>query len=1310
MAGRTRSSSCFSGSCNSNPSAIACAKPFGIGVVAYGTKNVLVLALAEQRLATLQEISVDADTVSGVAWSSGGKLAACGGRNMFIFEPLQGSSRTAHPFCPYTWKLCAVLRAPGTLLSVAWSVGTTEMLILGGTNVSLWHSAPPAPPERDILAEEESEEQVEYAKSMKKWERRFDAAFTIDDSFCAWSAETTEAVVQVGASGDGRSFATRSDMDTAIKAWFARTKDDSTNYEYQELSHPQPVTDFTWSTSGHRPNALLVTCADGLLRIWVEARSGAEVSFYAAATFPDTPLPQPVSAAAWVSPETAVSEGNIEVLETPLGIMPEILPEMLHVACIGPDGAGKVWSVDGLGSKTTQMSLTVSEVQSSKVFPSSSSSLGPLLSLHALHVDVEEKSEPLQAGQLAVAVLVGRAADGQLHLWEYVPADADAILKSMRPPRCIVESYDRSGDHTQAIQTIELSSDCRFACGVRDQEIVFWKVASHMLSFANREIGPLGWCTDVSGGGLTAALCWLPDQPVLLVARAKGVTLHAVRSDSNITTMDSSENSLCGATVVTVAAFRGDDPHQFIIVGTGPAGTVPPGFPSPMQLVVWKLILAKPADAESGFTTYAAEILLKTELPEGCGHHMAAATSSRFEWTVHGALLDAVKTDDMDATNCPPVFFVGDGSCNVAVNVLAQGAEKVVESEDDILAKAVAHFPEPKRTTMLTALKRMPAGAREAAIAKMMATAPPAASSANAADDNGAESDTFRIDKICELAKPVGQHITVEPTSIERIAAYDAERIAVQYNAPDGSVVVVWRATPGSWPEFEISKVLTFEGEKCIDVVWNACEIGMVQLAVVLPDRVEVYVLNLKLTKSSGGEDWKFTGVIPESQQPITSVTWLPGCTLAVGSAHHLSTFSEVGILETQSLVEPDYHPDKLEALLMSGDDAREMLGRIAQNALVSAPEEWESQRWRPPATSMEALFGIETKKNSDEETIQSNLYSSFALDDSPDDSDPMNFMAAKALAAKIKGGAQLLGLSPDQRVHLSAILDVHAQETIGSLDQRALRFAMATTFFSKIVALTEELRFAKPEKFSRKISSANHIWAFHSETQEALVQSALPSDATLTQMIDCGIPLWMKSKIDLENVCMKIAMSTFKKTKNPDDVMLLYVILKKTNMIVALYKSIKNDKVAAFLSNDFTQQRWWMAARKNGYNVLKKQKYQLAAAFMILGGDIPTALTVLAKNAGSFQLALMAARLTEGDYSDSYKNLLHEFVLTPALERGDRFTASIVYWIQEEYITALEVLCPGIEDDKVRWLLQFDSVCQSIKHLFPAVGCDHER
>jgi hypothetical protein len=135
---------------------------------------------------------------------------------------------------------------------------------------------------------------------------------------------------------------------------------------------------------------------------------------------------------------------------------------------------------------------------------------------------------------------------------------------------------------------------------------------------------------------------------------------------------------------------------------------------------------------------------------------------------------------------------------------------------------------------MLTALKRMPAGAREAAVNKMMAAAPPApaagAAAGGGADGGGA--DSYRFEVVCKLAKPD------TAVGIRKIAAYDAERVAVEYDAGDGSsMVAVWRAAAGAWPDFGVSKTLEYAGEQCVDLAWNPCEFGSLQLAVAFADR-----------------------------------------------------------------------------------------------------------------------------------------------------------------------------------------------------------------------------------------------------------------------------------------------------------------------------------------------------------------------------------------------------------------------------------------------------------------------------------------
>jgi hypothetical protein len=60
-------------------------------------------------------------------------------------------------------------------------------------------------------------------------------------------------------------------------------------------------------------------------------------------------------------------------------------------------------------------------------------------------------------------------------------------------------------------------------------------------------------------------------------------------------------------------------------------------------------------------------------------------------------------------------------------------------------------------------------------------------------------------------------------------------------------------------------------------------------------------------------------------------------------------------------------------------------------------------------------------------------------------------------------------------------------------------------------------------------------------------------------------------------------------------DCTLLYVLLGKKQVLLGLWKTSSGEeksKMIAFLSRDFTQQKWKESAVKNAYSLLGKQRY----------------------------------------------------------------------------------------------------------------------
>jgi hypothetical protein len=89
------------------------------------------------------------------------------------------------------------------------------------------------------------------------------------------------------------------------------------------------------------------------------------------------------------------------------------------------------------------------------------------------------------------------------------------------------------------------------------------------------------------------------------------------------------------------------------------------------------------------------------------------------------------------------------------------------------------------------------------------------------------------------------------------------------------------------------------------------------------------------------------------------------------------------------------------------------------------------------------------------------------------------------------------------------------------------------------------------------------------------------------------------------------VAKAAFQMKHDPLDAAIFYLAMKKKSLLHALYKSIRDTKMATFFANDFTDPRWSKAALKNAYALLGKQRFEHAAAFFLLGGALKDAVEV---------------------------------------------------------------------------------------------------
>lgn len=94
-----------------------------------------------------------------------------------------------------------------------------------------------------------------------------------------------------------------------------------------------------------------------------------------------------------------------------------------------------------------------------------------------------------------------------------------------------------------------------------------------------------------------------------------------------------------------------------------------------------------------------------------------------------------------------------------------------------------------------------------------------------------------------------------------------------------------------------------------------------------------------------------------------------------------------------------------------------------------------------------------------------------------------------------------------------------------------------------------------------------------------------------LFNVIFLGVGYWVTNPTTLRGVIEKVAQAAFKARKDPGDCALFYLALNKKGALSVAYKSVKDQKLVDFLSNDFTQMRWKTAAAKNAYALQGKHR-----------------------------------------------------------------------------------------------------------------------
>ncbi|XP_072393097.1 dmX-like protein 2 isoform X1 [Diabrotica undecimpunctata] len=255
------------------------------------------------------------------------------------------------------------------------------------------------------------------------------------------------------------------------------------------------------------------------------------------------------------------------------------------------------------------------------------------------------------------------------------------------------------------------------------------------------------------------------------------------------------------------------------------------------------------------------------------------------------------------------------------------------------------------------------------------------------------------------------------------------------------------------------------------------------------------------------------------------------------------------------------------------------------------------------------------------------------------------------------------------------------------NLDDCGLRFLLAMKHYGyllRCLPLVQRTQFQK-----QGVGNNNLAWAYHSESQEELlnlIPSYAKGEPTWPQLRELGVGWWIRNLNLLKILVQVLAKASFQVNQDPMDAALYYLALNKKNLLWGLYRSKRDDRMTAFFSNNFSEDRWRKAALKNAYALLGKQRFDHAAAFFLLAGNLKDAVEICLHRLQDLQLALIIVRIYQGD-GEYLKKLLYQEILGRD-ENGenqdmtkahpDPFLRSMALWTLKEYQPSLDTLLVG--------------------------------
>ncbi|KAF2403852.1 hypothetical protein EJ06DRAFT_488764 [Trichodelitschia bisporula] len=509
-------------------------------------------------------------------------------------------------------------------------------------------------------------------------------------------------------------------------------------------------------------------------------------------------------------------------------------------------------------------------------------------------------------------------------------------------------------------------------------------------------------------------------------------------------------------------------------------------------------------------------------------------------------------------------------------------------------------------------------------------------------------------------------------TSIRKAALVDSDR----------TLLTIWNMRSAQLEHEE-----RFENSGGIqDLDWSSTPDNQSILAVGFPHRIILYT-QLRYDYLDSKPSWAVMREISTrelSPHPIGDSVWLGGGAFVIGmgnqlvvqdkslpasnnrlpdmrlSAKEKTSHDIFSVVRRLNGPLPVYHPQFLMQTLLSGKL------HLVQQILLKL---WKKLKFYSDGDPFDNFMDMDidefwSHENTSLSTTKRELSSSYA-DYAEEEPEAVTEEVAASLN-ELLASRQVPLLSSREQFHLADVVECvgTVEKHRRAIDENASRFLLF--FRQHVLRLSQGLE-------STPISWREITWAFHSGSQDIitdLVSRHYHGKMHWAQARESGMFMWMTDINALRAQFEVIARNEYSKSedKNPADCSLYYLALKKKTVLIGLWRMATWNREQAstqkFLSNNFQEPRWKTAALKNAYALMGKRRFEYAAAFFLLAGNLKDAVSVLSNQHGDLQLAIAVARVYEGDGSPVLKEFLQEKVLPQAALENSRWLATWAFWM----------------------------------------------